>query len=73
MDVKICVYDTNDQPKRETFKYEQYKIFLGVAKDEIKEYGTITMKRCLVFDHTNIFFHNRKLKTMNRKRICNNT
>ena len=57
VDVKIGVYETNNQPKRETFKYEQEgKLCLGVAKVENK-YGTITGKRCPVFDYTdnNIF------------------
>ena len=46
------VYDTNNQPKRATFKYEQEGIFcLGVAKVE-SQYGTIIGKRCPVFDYT---------------------
>ena len=47
------VYDTNNQPKMETFKYEQEgKFCIVVAKVEIKEHGTITGKCCLVFDNT---------------------
>ena len=52
VDVKRGVYDTNNQPKRATFKYEQEGQFcLGVAKVESKD-GTITGKRCPVFDYT---------------------
>ena len=52
VDVKRGVYETNNLPKKETFKYEQEGRFcLGVAKVESK-YGTITGKRCLVFDYT---------------------
>ena len=36
-DVKIGVYDTNNQAKKSTFKYEQEgRLFLGVAKVESK-------------------------------------
>ena len=53
VDVKRGVYDTNNQSKKETFKYEQERIFcLGVAEIEIKEDGTITGKLCPVFDYT---------------------
>ena len=46
------VYDTNNQPKRAIFKYEQEGRFcLGVAKLESKD-GTIIGKRCPVFDYT---------------------
>ena len=46
------VYNTNNQPKRATFKYEQEGRFcLGVAKVEIQD-GTIIGKRCSVFDYT---------------------
>ena len=46
------VYDTNNQPKRASFKYEQEGRFcLGVAKVEIQD-GTIIGKRCPVFDYT---------------------
>ena len=46
------VYDTNNQPKRASFKYEQEGRFcLGVAKVESQD-GTIIGKRCLVFDYT---------------------
>ena len=47
------VYETNNQPKKATFKYKQEGRFcLGVAKVESKEDGTITGKRCPVFDYT---------------------
>ena len=47
------VYETNNQPKKATFKYEQEGQFcLGVVKVEIKEYGTITGKSFPVFDYT---------------------
>ena len=53
MDAEIGIYETNNQPKKSTFKYEQEGWFcLGVAKVENKEYGTITGKLCLVFDYT---------------------
>ena len=48
---KRC-YNTNNQPKRGTFKYEQEGRFcLGVAKVEGQD-GKIIGKRCLVFDYT---------------------
>ena len=50
--MKIGVYDTNNQPKRSTFKYKQEGRFcLGVDKVEIKD-GTIIGKRCPVFNYT---------------------
>ena len=53
VDVKIGVYETNNQPRKATFKYDQEGRFcIGVAKVESKEYGTITGKRCPVFDYT---------------------
>ena len=53
VDVERGVYDMNNQPKRETFKYEKEGRFcLGVDKVESKEYGTITGKRFQVFDYT---------------------
>ena len=52
IDVKNGEYDTNNQPKKATFKYEQEgRLCLGAAKIEIKN-GTITGKRCQVFDYT---------------------
>ena len=52
MDAKRGVCETNNQPKKETFKYDQEGQFcLGVAKVESK-YGTITGKRCPVFGYT---------------------
>ena len=52
LDVKWCVYETNNQPNKTTFKYEQEVWFcLRVAKVESKD-GTITGKRCPVFDYT---------------------
>ena len=50
VDVERGVYDTKNQPKRASFKYEQEVRFcIGVAKVESK-YGTIIGKRCTVFD-----------------------
>ena len=47
------IYDTNNQLKRATFKYEKEGRFcLGVAKVENKEDGKITGNRCPLFDHT---------------------
>ena len=41
------------KPKWVIFKYEQEERFcLGVAKIENKDDGTITGKRCPLFDHT---------------------
>ena len=51
-DVKRGVYETNNQPKKAAFKYEQEgRLFLGVAKVESKEDGKITGKRFPVFDY----------------------
>ena len=47
------VYDTNNKPKKATFKYKQEGQFcLGVAKVESKEYEKITGKHYLVFNYT---------------------
>ena len=52
VDVERGVYETKNQPKRATFKYEQEGRFcLGVAKVEIQD-GIIIGKRCPVFDYT---------------------
>ena len=52
IDVKNGEYDTKNQPKKATFKYEQEGRFcLGAAKIEIKN-GTIKGKRCPFFDYT---------------------
>ena len=52
VDVKRGVYETNNQLKKATFKYEQEGRFcLGVAEVESKDV-TITGKRCPVFDYT---------------------
>ena len=46
MDVERGVYDTNNQPKRSTFKYEQeVQFYPGVAKVKSKYDGTTTGKR----------------------------
>ena len=51
IDVKTGKYGTNDQPKKDTFKYEQGgRLCLGVAKIEGKD-RTIKGKRCPVFDY----------------------
>ena len=51
--MKRGVYETNNQPKKATFKYEQEGQFcLGVDKVESKEDGTITGKRFPVFGYT---------------------
>ena len=53
VDVKRGVYETNNQLKRATLNYDQgERLFLGVAKVESKEDGTITGKRCPMFDYT---------------------
>ena len=47
------VYEMKNQPKKSTFKYEQEgRFYLGVAKAESKENGTITGKCCPVFKYT---------------------
>ena len=53
VDVVRGVYETNNQTKKATFKYEQEgRLCLRMAKVEIKEDGTRTGKRCPVFDYT---------------------
>ena len=53
VDIGRGVYETNNQPRKAIFNYEQEgQLCLGVAKIESKEYGTITGKRCPVFDYT---------------------
>ena len=45
-------YETNNQPKKSTFKYNQEgRFYLRVAKVESKEYGKIRGNRCPVFDY----------------------
>ena len=52
MDVKRGVYETNNQPKRATFKYDKEGRFcFGVDKVESK-YGKIIGKRCPALDYT---------------------
>ena len=52
LDVEKGVYDTNNQPKRASFKYEQEgRFYLGVAKVESQDM-TIIVKSCPVFDYT---------------------
>ena len=68
MDVERGVYNTNNQPKRATFKYDQEgRYCLSVAKVE-GQYGTIIGKCCLVFDYTE-----KKIITINsyKKEITN--
>ena len=68
VDVKRGVYNTNNQPNRSTFKYEQEGRFcLGVAKVEGQD-GKIIGKRCPVFDYTE-----KKIVTINayKKEIRN--
>ena len=49
IDVKTGKYDTNNQQRKATFKYEQEgRLCLGVAKIKSK-YGTITGKQCPFF------------------------
>ena len=52
MDVERGVYNTNNQPKIASFKYEQEGWFcIGVAKVEGQDVIIID-KRCPVFDYT---------------------
>ena len=47
------ISEDNNKPKRATFTYEKEGQFcIGIAKVEIKEDGTITVKRFLVFNYT---------------------
>ena len=51
IDIKTGKYDTDNQPKTVTFKYEQEGRFcLGVDKIEGKD-GTITSKQCPVVNY----------------------
>ena len=53
VDVKRSVYETKNQPKKTTFRYEQEgKLYIGLAKVESKEDWTITGKRFTVFGYT---------------------
>ena len=73
MDVERGVYDTNNQPNRASFKYEQEGRFcLGVAKVESQD-GKITGKCCPVFNYTrNKIITIDAYKKINPKRICKN-
>ena len=52
VDMERYVYNTNNQPKKATFKYEQEWWFcLGVAK-VVGQDGKIIGKLCPVFDYT---------------------
>ena len=52
MDLERGIYNTNNQPNKATFKYEQEGRFcLGVAKVEGQD-GKIIGKCCPVFDYT---------------------
>ena len=47
------VYETKNQPKKATFKYEQEgRLCIGFYKIESKEDGKIPGKHCPVFDYT---------------------
>ena len=51
-DIKNGKYETNDQPKKATFKYEQEgRLCLGVSNIKSKN-GKITGKQCPVFDYS---------------------
>ena len=53
VDMGRGVYETNNQPKKATFKYEKEgRFFLRVAKLESTEDGTITRNLCAVFNYT---------------------
>ena len=51
-DVKIVFYEMKNQPKKSTFKYEKEGLFCLVEDKVENKYGTITWKRCPVFDYT---------------------
>ena len=54
--MKIGVYETNNQPKKATFKYEQEgRLYLGVDNVESKD-ATITGHHCTVFGYTENMF-----------------
>ena len=53
VDVGRGVYETKNQLKKATFKYEQEgRFYLRVAKVESKEYGKIKGNCCTVFNYT---------------------
>ena len=58
MNIMLCFQEmnkgeTNNQPKKATFKYEQeVRLCIRVAKVESKEDGKMTGKRCPVFNYT---------------------
>ena len=52
IDVKNGKYDTNNQPKKATFKYEQEGRFCFVVANIKSKNGTITDKRCPVLDYS---------------------
>ena len=57
VDVEIGFYETNNQPKRVIFKYEQEGIFcVSVAKVESKEYGEKqgSVVRCFIIQGGNV-------------------
>ena len=63
IDVKTGKYDTNHQPKKATFKYEQEgRLCLGIAKIKRKNV-TITGKRCPVF-----YYSGKKIVTIDAYR-----
>ena len=67
------IYNTNNQPKKATLKYEQEGgLCLGVAKVESQD-GTIIGKHFPMFDHTeNKIFTINAYKTLNEERIGKN-
>ena len=66
------VYNTNNQPKRATFKYEQEgRFYLGVSKVEGQD-GKIIGKRCPVFDYREENCHDQCLQKRNEEQIGNN-
>ena len=72
VDVERGVYNTNNQPKRATFKYEQEGRFcLGVAKVESQD-GTIIGKRCPVFYYTEKKIFRSMLTKKKWEQIINN-
>ena len=52
VDVKRGVYETNNQSKRATFKYDQERQFCVVVAKVESKCGTIIGERCPVFDYT---------------------
>ena len=52
IDVKNGKYDRNNQPKKATFNYKQNGRFCLCVSNIKSKNGTITVKRCPLFDYS---------------------